>query len=134
MNKKKQVNKFEEFVKSSSPEVFTIKNKEFPVDNIIVGLLKNMLLKNTAYTNEGFEVYDEDFFKVKLDVSGFSEDLISKALKEISFSNQKFYKDGKLFFCQIWGVEYNLCDELVSFNIEKEKLLFLRDSVLNCNK
>ncbi len=35
-------------------------------DNIIVGLLKNMLRKNISFHQEGFMVKDEISFKIKL--------------------------------------------------------------------
>lgn len=127
-NKIKQ--SFNDFVDSTYPNISEPTNITFPVDNIIVGLIKNMLRKNVMYSNEDFMEYDKYFFKVVLDASGFEEKLILKALVELSSKAQKFYKDGVLFSSQIQNVIYNEDDQLISLNIEKQKLLFLRDSIL----
>ena len=128
--KNKKNEKFSEFINNEYPEIYIPENTSFPVDNIIVGLLKNMLRKNTIYGNEGFIVYDKNFFQVELNASGFNEELIFEAIVELTQNSQKFYRDGILFSSQIQNIIYNHDEELVSFNIEKEKLIILRDSIL----
>ena len=127
-NKIKQ--SFNDFVDCTYPNIFEPTNITFPIDNIIVGLIKNMLRKNVMYSNEDSMEYDKYFFKVVLDASGFEEELILKALVELSSKAQKFYKEGILFSSQIQNIMYNKDDQLISLNIEKEKLLSLRDSTL----
>jgi len=77
------------FVKQEYQDISIKKNIDFPVDNIIVGLLKNMLRKNVGYGREGFMVYDNYFFIVELDSSGFEEELILSALEELTLKSQK---------------------------------------------
>lgn len=124
MNNKK-IEVFKEFINREYPN-----NLSFLVDNIIVGLFKNMLRKNTSCGKEGFRVYDKNFYEVELDASGFNEELIIEAIRELTFNSQKFYKNGILYSSQIQNIHYVHDDEFVTFNIEKDKLIFLRDSLL----
>lgn len=100
-------------------------------DNIIVGLLKNLIKKNTFYQSEGFKVFDEYFFEFELDVSGFDEELIIKGLEELS-SNSKWYQinNAEVLSSEISSPSYNLTDQKVKFRILKENLIKFRDLAL----
>lgn len=100
-------------------------------NNIIIGLLKNMIRKNTFYSSEGFKAFDEFFFEVELDVSGFEEDLIQKGIEDLS-SNSKWHTINEAFVysADITAVSLNCTDEKLKFNILKQKLIEFRDLIL----
>ncbi|MCI2228292.1 hypothetical protein MC378_03865 [Polaribacter sp. MSW13] len=100
-------------------------------DNIIVGLLKNMIRKNTFYHSEGFKVFDNFFFVVELDVSGFEEELILNGIEDLS-SNSKWYKinGANILSADITAVRLNCTVEKLKFHIIKQKLIEFRDLVL----
>jgi hypothetical protein len=127
---KRKKDSFNDFVVSTYPNIFKQSNIDFPVDNLIVGLIKNMLRKNLMYAKEDFMEYNKYFFKVVLDASGFEREIILEALSELSFNAQKFYKDGILFSSQIQDILYNETEQLITLNIEKQKLLALRELIL----
>lgn len=101
-------------------------------DNIIVGLLKNMIRKNTTYQAEGFKVFDDFFLEVELDVSGFEEDLIEKGIEDLC-SNSKWHtiNGANILSADITAVRLNCTDEKLKFHIIKQKLIEFRDLVLN---
>lgn len=98
-------------------------------NNIIIGLLKNMLRKNIYYAQEGFKVFDEHSFKVKLNISGFDQELIKEAFEELS-SNKKWHNSNneQYYMADISSVSLN--DETAIFLMQKSKLIELRDSIL----
>ena len=100
-------------------------------DNIIVGLLKNLIKKNTIYHSEGFKVYNDFFFEFELDVSGFDEELISKGIEELS-SNPKWYQinNSQILSSEINNPEYDITEEKLKFHILKENLIKFRDLTL----
>ncbi|WP_027126300.1 hypothetical protein [Gelidibacter mesophilus] len=100
-------------------------------DNIIVGLLKNLIKKNTFYHSEGFKVFDDYFFEFELDVSGFDEELITKGLEELC-SKPIWYKikQAEVLSSEINNPSYNLADEKVKFHILKQNLIKFRDLTL----
>jgi|TARA_R100000479_G_scaffold51000_3_gene23994 hypothetical protein len=106
-------------------------NLYFKNDNVIVGLLKNLIKKNTFYHSEGFKVFDEYFFEIELGVSGFDEELIIKGIEELS-SDSKWYKINKaeVLTSDINNPYYNIADKKVKFHILKERLIKLRDLTL----
>ena len=100
-------------------------------DNIIVGLLKNMIRKNTFYQSEGFKVFDNFFFEVELDVSGFDEDLIEKGIEDLSDKSRWHTINGaNILSADITAVRLNCTDEKLKFHIIKQKLIEFRDLVL----
>lgn len=101
-------------------------------DNIIVGLLKNMIRKNTFYPSEGFKVFDNFYFEVELDVSGFDEKLILNGIETLS-SKSKWHKlnGAKVLSADITAVSLNCSDEKLKFHIIKQKLIEFRNLVLN---
>lgn len=100
-------------------------------DNIIVGLLKNLLKKNTFYHSEGFKVFDEYFFEFELDVSGFEEELIKKGIEELC-ANPKWHriKKSSILSSEISNPSYNVANQKVQFHILKEDLIKFRDLTL----
>ncbi|OAD42954.1 hypothetical protein [Polaribacter atrinae] len=100
--------------------------------NVIVGLLKNMIRKNTANHSEGFKVFDNFFFVVELDVSGFEEGLIEKGVEDLC-SNSKWHKinEADVYSADITAVSINCIDQKLKFHILKQKLIEFRDLVLN---
>ena len=96
-------------------------------NNIIVGLLKN-----TFYHSEGFKVFDNFFFEVELDVSGFKEGLIEKGIEDLC-SNPKWHtiNEAVVYSADITDVRLNCTDEKLKFHILKQKLIEFRDLVLN---
>jgi hypothetical protein len=100
--------------------------------NVIVGLLKNMIRKNTANHSEGFKIFDNFFFVVELDVSGFEEGLIEKGVEELC-SNPKWHSinGANVLSADITAVRINCTDQKLKFNIIKQKLIEFRDLVLN---
>ena len=100
-------------------------------DNIIVGLLKNMIRKNNSYHSEGFKVFDNFFFEVELDVSGFEENLIEKGIEDLC-DNSKWHtiNGANVLSADITAVRINCTDEKLKFHILKQKLIEFRDLVL----
>ena len=100
-------------------------------NNVIVGLLKNMIRKNISYHSEGFKVFDNFFFEVELDVSGFKEDLIEKGIEDLC-SNSKWHtvNEADVYSADITAVRINCTDEKLKFHILKQKLIEFRDLVL----
>lgn len=100
-------------------------------DNIIVGLLKNMIRKNITHHSEGFKVFDDFFFEVELDVSGFEEELIEKGVEELS-CNSKWHKinEAEIYSGDITAVTINCTNEKLKFHILKQRLIEFRDLVL----
>ena len=100
-------------------------------NNVIVGLLKNMIRKNTTYHSEGFKVFDNFFFVVELDVSGFEEGLIEKGVEELS-DNPKWHliNGAHVLSPDITTVRINCTDEKLKFHILKQKLIEFRNLVL----
>lgn len=121
---------FEEYTNKELSNSCQPCNTDFPVDNTITRLFKNMLRKNNGYGREGFIEWDKHFFKVELDTSGIKEDLIDEAAIELSNNSQNFFEDGNVFTSQIRDFRMSSNNELISFIIAKEKLNFLRDSLL----
>ncbi|QXP68960.1 hypothetical protein H0I29_09905 [Polaribacter sp. R2A056_3_33] len=101
-------------------------------DNIIVGLLKNMIRKNITYQSEGFKVFDDFFFEVELDVSGFEEDLIEKGIEDLC-SNSKWHKlnGANVLSADITCPRLDYTAQKLKFHILKQKLIEFRDLVLN---
>ncbi|QVY64608.1 hypothetical protein [Polaribacter sp. Q13] len=95
-------------------------------NNIIVGLLKN-----TFYHSEGFKVFDNFFFEVELDVSGFKEGLIEKGIEDLC-SNPKWHQinGANILSADITAVSLNCTDEKLKFHIIKQKLIEFRYLVL----
>ena len=100
-------------------------------DNIIVGLLKNMIRKNNSYHSEGFKVFDNFFFVVELDVSGFEEELILNGIEDLC-TNSKWHtiKGTDILSADITAVRLNCTDKKLKFHIIKQKLIEFRDLVL----
>lgn len=99
-------------------------------DNIIVGLLKNLIRKNKGHSYEGFMEYNKHFFRIKLDTSGFEETIILDALEELS-SNQKWY--GSITTERYLAADINNPQlqesHLATFNMRKDLLIQLRDNI-----
>ncbi|WP_405606229.1 hypothetical protein [Polaribacter sp. Asnod1-A03] len=100
-------------------------------DNIIVGLLKNMIKKSITHHSKEFKVLDDFFFEVELNISGFEEDLIEKGIEDLC-SNSKWYKinGAHVLSPDITAVRINCTDEKLKFHILKQKLIEFRDLVL----
>ena len=99
--------------------------------NIIVGLLKQMIRKNTPYPSEELKEFDNFFFEVELDVSGFKEDLIEKGIEDLC-SNSKWHtiNEAVVYSADITAVSLNCTDEKLKFHILKQKLIEFRNLVL----
>jgi hypothetical protein len=108
------------------------KNMYLKNDNIIVGLLKNMIRKNTFNQPESFQEFDDFFFAVKLDVSGLEEELILKGIEELS-SNSKWNQINEAFIysADISCASLNNTDKKLLFHVLKENLIEFRDLVLS---
>ncbi|WP_417886685.1 hypothetical protein [Zunongwangia sp.] len=104
-------------------------------NNIIIGLLKHSIKKNTFYHSEGFKIHDHNFFIYELDVSGFDEELIKKGTEELC-SNSKWYKIGneRVYSAFINYPEYNVTTQKLKFQILKVNLIKFRDLVLEDKK
>ena len=115
-------------------EIENKKNLYFKNDNVIVGLLKNLIKKNTFYHSEGFKVFDEYFFEIELGVSGFDEELILKGIEELS-SDSKWCKINKaeILTSDINNPYYNIADKKVKFKVLKKNLIKFRDLTLKKN-
>lgn len=78
-----------------------------------------------------FFVYDENFFSVRLDASGFDESLIISSLEELNSNSKWFHIDEEEYFAaDINNIEFNHDDEIISFTIRKSMLIELRKSIL----
>lgn len=100
-------------------------------DNIIVGLLKNMIRKNTSYHSEVFIVFDDFFFEVELDVSGFEEGLLVKGIEDLCANSKRHKINGATILSpDITAVRLNCTDKKLKFHIIKQKLIEFRDLVL----
>lgn len=99
--------------------------------NIIIGLLRNLLKKNNTAGKEYFTSLNENFFQIALDVSGFDQELIINSLEELS-KNLRWLPIGNdhLLVADINRVEYDEDDEMVTFTMLNEKFIELRDSIL----
>lgn len=110
------------------------KSSEIGANNIITGLLYNLLRKNTTYNKEGFLINDI-YVDVKLDTSGFEENLIIKALEEFISLNR--YSDTKnliYYGSRISLNYYNHSEEYIKFTMPKRLFLELRSNILALNK
>lgn len=92
-------------------------------DNIIVGLLKHQIKKSKFPNAEWCGEFNEFYYSVKLDVSGFDEDLIVKAMEEL-LSNSKWIKVNRslVYASDINSPHHNLCTEKILFNVLKTNL------------
>jgi len=100
-------------------------------DNIIVGLLKNMIKKSITPHSKEFKAFDDFFFEVELNISGFEEDLIEKGIEELS-DNPKWHliNGAHVLSPDITAVRINCTDEKLKFHILKQKLIEFRNLVL----
>lgn len=100
-------------------------------NNVIVGLLKNMIRKNFSNHKEGFKVYDNFYFAVELDVSGFEQDLIEKGIEDLS-DNKIWHKinGASVLSGDINNASLNCTSEKLIFLVIKQKLIEFRDLVL----
>lgn len=60
----------------------SIAKRHFEFDNMITGLLINLIKKNHTYTDEGF-IFLENYVEIKIDISGIDIDLITESMEEI---------------------------------------------------
>lgn len=106
-------------------------NMYFKNDNIIVGLLKNLIKKNTSYHSEGFKVFNEYFFILELDISGFEKNLIIEGIDDLR-SDSKWYKFNEVEIHSgiIEQPRLNSTKQKVKFQVLKQNLIEFRDLVL----
>ena len=101
-------------------------------NNVIVGLLKNLVRKNQTNGHESIKVIGPYFFEIELDVSGFDESLILQGLETLC-SDTKWYKIGKneILSGDITNPRYDPDIEKVHFHIIKDKFIRFRDLTLS---
>lgn len=106
-------------------------NKKFHRDNIVVGLISNMLRKNRLHDNEYFTLFDDKYFKVRISFSGFDQSIVENSLVELSTNGSWFETEKETYYAtDIQNIELNVIDKIVDFLVQKELLISLRDDLL----
>lgn len=100
------------------------------VDNIIIGLLINLIKKNQTYLKEGF-IFSDEWAEIELDVSDFEERLIKSSIEEISNSKKYISEENQIYYFDYISCSYfDLTNKIIRLNIAKELFIDLRNKIL----